>query len=192
MDPRRDAGFTLVELLVCCAIISLLVLFAVPKAHSAANKARESQVQADLQLIHDALVRHYLDKGYYPVKLRDLTKYGYLRPNARLKSPASGKWYFYAVDDNRATSRVSAFVLGAPGTNRRNTKALYHGRPLPVGRRPDRRAYAWIQVDGEKDRLRLFADDDSSPWSGPLPTDLSTYRSSCKPASPIPCDLVTN
>lgn len=192
MKRLRDGGFSLIEVLICVAVIALLATLAIPRAYAAVNTSRKNQVQAELRQIHDALSRYYMDRGHYPFKLKDLTDAGFLSPKITFKSPVSGRWYFYAVDDNRDGHRAHAFILGAPEHNASAENNLYHGHPLPAGRRPDRRAFAWLYYAGGQG-MNLFADNDAGPpLNLNLPTDLSTYRNSCKPAATLPCDLITN
>lgn len=79
MLRTRERGFTLVELLVAVAIAALLLAIAVPKVMAASNRSKEAAVERDLKNIHDALEGHYTDLGYYPNKLGDLVKWGYLK-----------------------------------------------------------------------------------------------------------------
>jgi len=187
----RQAGFTLVELLVCTAIIALLATLAVPRVLSAVTVAREAQVQADLKLINTALEQYFVDRGHYPVRLGVLTERGYLPRRMSLESPISGHWYFYAVDDNTDTDTAHAFILGAPPQNAGDDNDLFHEGPLPRGKWPGVRANAWVQSNGET--LWLYSNEDQNrlPQSA-VPRDLSDYRNSCKPASVTLCDLRTN
>lgn len=188
----REHGFTLVELLAVVGLLALLSVFAAPKALSAFNKGAEAGVAADLRIIQDALERHYTDLGYYPNKLGDLIKRGYLRSSARLKSPVSRKWYFYAIDDNRTGWRAQAFALGDPGKEDVRDFQLRRGGPLPRGRNPfTQRAWAWYTYNSYG--LLLFAenDQDSLPVAE-TPRTLATYRYACRTNAPVTCDLRTN
>lgn len=187
-------GFTLVELLVTASIVILLGTFAVPKAFAAMYSSREAQVNQDLQTIQDALEQHYLDLNYYPNKLNDLVDRGYLQPGANFKSPISGYWYFYAVDDNYDTERfrAKAYALGAPGKDSASISLpqLHHSGPLPKGRRPDWRAWAWLHANGGS-TLFLYDQDDQTSIDSNLPKNLAFYRTSCQ-GSAEECDLITN
>jgi prepilin-type N-terminal cleavage/methylation domain-containing protein len=187
MQRFREAGFTLVELLVCVAIVGLLAALGIPKVSGAIMTSRQAQVQADLKLIHTALTQHFLDRGYYPNKLNNLKNEGYLPSRMSFASPVSGHWYFYAVDDNTSSRAPRAFVLGAPPQNAVSHPQLHHRGPLPMGTPPHLVANSW----GPGAVLLLYEDDDVTKLNN-IPTDLSDYRDNCKPASTTLCDLWTN
>lgn len=187
MRGIREAGFTLVELLVCVAIIGLLAALGIPRVSNAIMTSRQAQVQADLKLIHTALTQHFLDRGYYPNKLNNLKTNGYLPSRMSFRSPVSGHWYFYAVDDNTSSRAAHAFVLGAPPKDAIPHPQLHHGGPLPMGTAPNGVANSW----GPGAVLLLYEDDDVTKVND-IPLDLSDYRNSCKPTSTTLCDLWTN
>ena len=62
----RSAGFTLVELLAVTLIMAMLAGIVVGLSGYAARRASESQVQADLQLLRNALEEYRLNLGSYP------------------------------------------------------------------------------------------------------------------------------
>ncbi|HWI63814.1 MAG TPA: type II secretion system protein [Symbiobacteriaceae bacterium] len=196
MKVGPKSGFTLVELLVVVAIIALLAVFAVPGVRAAIDSSRQTQVDHDLREIQDALEHYYTDRNYYPMKLQDLVTDNFLKPSANFKSPVSRFWYFYAVDDNRDEGRAQAYILGAPTANAGAENHLYHNRPLPKGRRPDYRAYAWLKYTGSDGSrgLWIYTEDDTRMLGNGdiFPPNLSSYRASCKPGSTVPCDAYTN
>lgn len=186
-------GFTLVELLVVVAVVAILATLAAPKMFDAINASRQAKVERDLRTIQDALERHYTDHSYYPRKFKDLVDRGYLKRGTNFRSPVSGHWYFYAVDDNRYADSPRAYALGAPEKNAEEENDLYPGRPLPKGRNPMFNALAWLSYSGLHG-LNLYTDDSAPtpiPNSSPLPVNLAHYRTSCQGASTT-CDLITN
>jgi general secretion pathway protein G len=79
-NERRGAqGFTLVELLVVLAIISLLISIVAPHYMGRMNRAEEAVLKEDLLLMRDALDKHYADAGVYPNSLDELVSKRYLR-----------------------------------------------------------------------------------------------------------------
>jgi general secretion pathway protein G len=75
----RSRGFTLIELLVVMAIISSLLLVAVPRYFGSVKHAQEATLKQNLSLMRDAIDKHFGDTGRYPDALEDLVTKRYLR-----------------------------------------------------------------------------------------------------------------
>ena len=67
----RDAGLTLLELIVSCAILTLLATMAIPIARYTAQRERENELRKDLQYMRDAIDRY-----------KDLADHGQIRVDA--------------------------------------------------------------------------------------------------------------
>jgi len=76
---RRQAGFTLVELLVVLAIISILASMAVVQYRNSVQLANEAALKTNLVRMRDAIDQYYADKGKYPGSLDALVTDHYLR-----------------------------------------------------------------------------------------------------------------
>ena len=76
---RRDAGFTLIELMIVMAIIGVLLVVAVPSYISAIRHAREAVLKEDLQVLRAAIDSYTMDKQKAPQALDDLVQEGYLK-----------------------------------------------------------------------------------------------------------------
>lgn len=63
---RAKRGFTLVELLVVVAIISLLTAIALPNFLNAQTRAKVARAKADMSTIADALEIYHADHNTYP------------------------------------------------------------------------------------------------------------------------------
>jgi prepilin-type N-terminal cleavage/methylation domain-containing protein len=63
---RRQAGFTLVELLVVMLIIGILMAILLPAVQSARNSARNTTSKNNLRQIQLAMIQHEANKGYLP------------------------------------------------------------------------------------------------------------------------------
>jgi len=74
-----QSGFTLIELMVVVAIISILVLIAVPRFTAAVRSAREAVLKEDLQTMRMAIDSYTMDKQKAPQSLDDLIQDGYLK-----------------------------------------------------------------------------------------------------------------
>jgi len=76
---RRPAGFTLIELLVVLAIIATLISVAAPQYFGASDRAKETVLREDLNVMRDAIDKFYGDTGKYPDSLQTLVERRYLR-----------------------------------------------------------------------------------------------------------------
>lgn len=77
--PCRSKGFTLIELLVVMVIIAVLLTLAVPYYFGSLQKSKEAVLRENLELMRQALDKHYGDAGRYPDSLDDLVNKHYLR-----------------------------------------------------------------------------------------------------------------
>ena len=79
MSVRRDAGFTLLELITVVAIVGILVGIALPNYKAAIVQSREAVLKEDLFRFRDVIDQYCADKGHYPASLDALVEQGYLR-----------------------------------------------------------------------------------------------------------------
>lgn len=78
-NRKQDAGFTLMELMIVMAIISVLATLAVPSFIGAIKSAREAVLREDLHVMRAAIDSYTMDKQKAPQTLDDLIQEGYLR-----------------------------------------------------------------------------------------------------------------
>jgi general secretion pathway protein G len=76
---RRQAGFTLAEMLIVAALIGILAGIALPNYRHAQQKTRESVLREDLWILRDLIDQYKSDRGEYPQSLQDLVDKGYVR-----------------------------------------------------------------------------------------------------------------
>lgn len=76
---RRSRGFTLIELMIVMAIISILIGTAALIYDRVVRRARESVLKQDLQTMRQAIDHYTLDKQQAPQSLQDLVDGHYLR-----------------------------------------------------------------------------------------------------------------
>jgi type II secretion system protein G len=65
---RRNAGFTLIEMMVVIAIIGVILAIAVPSFAAAGKKAQEKACLANLRLIEAQMENYHLDNQAYPLQ----------------------------------------------------------------------------------------------------------------------------
>ena len=69
---KKDAGFTLVELMIVMAIIGVLAVVAIPSYVGAVRQAREAVLKEDLHVMRAAIDSYTADKQKAPQSLDDL------------------------------------------------------------------------------------------------------------------------
>ena len=77
--PKRRRGYTLIELIIVMAIISLLVSIAVPAYQKALLRTKESLLKNNLFTLRTVIDEYTFDKKKAPQTLQDLVSEGYLR-----------------------------------------------------------------------------------------------------------------
>jgi general secretion pathway protein G len=76
---RLQRGFTLIEMIIVVAIISILVSIAVPVYQQHLLHAKEAVLKEDLYSMRNAIDQYSQDKGKAPQDLNDIVTAGYLR-----------------------------------------------------------------------------------------------------------------
>jgi general secretion pathway protein G len=79
LTRRSQAGFTLVELLVVIALISILAAMAVVQHRNSVQRGQEAVLKTNLFRMRDAIDQYYADKGKYPSSLDTLVSEQYIR-----------------------------------------------------------------------------------------------------------------
>jgi general secretion pathway protein G len=77
--PRRDSGWTLIELLIVISLVMILATLALTQYRGSITAAKEAALKSDLFLMRDAIDQYYADKGRYPESLQTLVSESYLR-----------------------------------------------------------------------------------------------------------------
>lgn len=84
LKKSRKGGFTLVELMVVVAVIAILAAIAMPQFLSAADRARNANETADIQIIKNATQLYMIDKNVdTPPTVENLYKEGYLTEHVK-------------------------------------------------------------------------------------------------------------
>jgi len=76
---RRDAGFTLLELMIVIGIIAILAGIAIGSYRRSVQHAQEAALKSDLQTIRQAIEQYTIDKQVAPQSLEDIVAAKYLR-----------------------------------------------------------------------------------------------------------------
>ena len=78
-QPARRRGYTLIELIIVMAIISVLVAIAVPLYQKSLLRTKESLLKNNLFTLRTVIDEYTFDKQKAPQTLDDLVTQGYLR-----------------------------------------------------------------------------------------------------------------
>jgi general secretion pathway protein G len=85
----RQAGFTLLEMIIVISIILILVSIAIPNYVTSMARAKEAVLRDDLFTLRSTIDQYTLDKQRAPQSLDDLVSAGYLRQVP--KDPMTGE-----------------------------------------------------------------------------------------------------
>src|ERR1700674_795114 len=88
----RDAGFTLIELMIVITIILILIGMAAQRYEKSVQHAREATLHQDLMVLRQAIDNYTLDKQAAPQSLEDLVQAGYLRKVPTDPMTGSADW----------------------------------------------------------------------------------------------------
>ncbi|WP_255448898.1 MULTISPECIES: type II secretion system protein [Selenomonas] len=75
MNDSRQAGFSLLGIMIAMAILAILATIAVPKFHSAIAVANTTKVKADLSTLDSAIAIYATQAGRWPDHIDDLADY---------------------------------------------------------------------------------------------------------------------
>jgi len=114
----RNAGFTLIELMIVVSIIGILASISVPNYQRGVIRAREAVLKDTLYTFRKAIDEFYADNGKYPDALGDLSAKGYIReipmdPFTKKKD----SWITVAPADVPSTEGSEERVVTPPDTS---------------------------------------------------------------------------
>ena len=118
---RTSRGFTLIELLVVMSIIGVLLTIAVPRYFKTLERSRETVLRSDLDVMREAIDKHYGDLGQYPDSLVALVERKYIRsvPVDPILKSADG-WQVVVSEDPDHPG-IRDVHSGAPGKGQDGT-----------------------------------------------------------------------
>ena len=65
-DRGREAGYSLLELLIVCAMITIVANIAIPGMYEGIYRAKASAIMEDFNLVRTTVHQHYADHSFYP------------------------------------------------------------------------------------------------------------------------------
>jgi prepilin-type N-terminal cleavage/methylation domain-containing protein len=106
---RREAGFTILEILIVLVILSLIAAIAIPIYANALTKSRRGALVSDLRVLHGAMKRYYSDNGFFPQMAGEPA----VTMNQATLAPLSTQEYFKSVESFNSklvSGQVTAYV----------------------------------------------------------------------------------
>ena len=115
LRSRGSKGFTLIELVIVLAVISLLLTIAMPRYFHSVDKSKQTILKSNLASTRDALDKYYSDTGKYPDQLAALVSQKYLRSLPFDPLTESTTTWTIVPPENLEKGGVLDIHSGAPG-----------------------------------------------------------------------------
>jgi prepilin-type N-terminal cleavage/methylation domain-containing protein len=147
-QTQREAGFSLIELLIVVAIIAIIVAIAVPNFLSARRAAQSSSMMGDLRTIHSAETAFYTGPGkssygdfsalegnrFLPISFSTgATAYNRHGYSGNLTLGSSNASFNVIVNHSSFSATAPSYFINETGTIRFNTTGLASSTDRPVG-----------------------------------------------------------
>ena len=96
----KRAGYTLIELIIVMAIISILISVAVPFYTKSIQRTKETLLHQNLFTLRTVIDEYTFDKKEAPQQLEDLVREGYLRSVPIDPSTGSDRTWEVVIEDS--------------------------------------------------------------------------------------------
>ena len=120
-------GFTLIEIMVVMAVVTIIVSIAVPLYQKSILRAKESVLRNNLFTLRTVIDEYSYDKGKAPQSLQDLVTDGYLRQTPI--DPVTGSDQSWKVIMEEATQSVNQTEPGIFDVRSGSDKISLEGTP---------------------------------------------------------------
>lgn len=123
---KRNFGFTMIELMIVMAVISILVAIAVPMYQKSVIRAKESVLRQNLFSLRTVIDEYTYDKAKAPQSLQDLVSAGYLRQIPVDPMTGQADW---AIEMEDAVTSVNQTEPGIFDVKSKSDKQSLEGTP---------------------------------------------------------------
>jgi prepilin-type N-terminal cleavage/methylation domain-containing protein len=65
--PHSESGFTLLEVLIVCAVIGIICNIAIPSLYDALYRAKAARIMEDFNIVRTSMHQEYADHSVYPL-----------------------------------------------------------------------------------------------------------------------------
>ncbi|MGB0472948.1 MAG: type II secretion system major pseudopilin GspG [Porticoccaceae bacterium] len=119
-NKRKQAGFTLIEMMVVVAVIGLLIAMVGPRVFNQVEKAERTRVAQDIRVIENALKFYRLDNFRYPTQSQGLEA---------LVSPPAGSenWNGPYLDAVPNDPWKTPYLYSSPGSRGKDIDVYTYG-----------------------------------------------------------------
>jgi general secretion pathway protein G len=107
----RRFGFTLIELMIVMAIISIIVAIAVPMYQKSIVRAKESVLKQNLFSLRTVIDEYTYDKAKAPQSLQDLVQEGYLRQVPNDPMTGTNEWTTIQEDSVNSVNQTEPGIF---------------------------------------------------------------------------------
>ena len=114
---KGEAGFTLLELMIVCAVIGIIANIMIPGLQSAIYRAKAGAIIEDFNMVNTMVHQHYADHSFYPLDQSSGVEPPELTPyiqNRLLWSHQEYQydWELWADDSGNPTEPSTGVIVG--------------------------------------------------------------------------------
>jgi len=115
---RRDAGFSLIELLIVLAVIAIIAGIAIVNLMGALNRSKQRATMADMRTVAVGVEIYHIDKGYLPTASSMTQLRSILIPYQASVVPIVDRWgHFFSYSQDGTNYTIESFGRdGVDGT----------------------------------------------------------------------------
>ena len=115
--PAREHGYTLIELIIVMAIISILMAIAIPQYQKSLRRTKETMLHSHLQTLRTVIDEYTFDKKKAPQMLQDLVTEGYLRAVPLDPITGNDEWRTIQEDSLTAVDQTEPGIYDVRSTS---------------------------------------------------------------------------